>query len=108
MPDASERGVAEKGPLLVPLVVPDASVVPDDVADTRNVNWSAALTRAPVMVFRNLMDAKRTANIAPCRPPAVILAVTVVGLFEPTIYPPTVPGTPVWVKVDVPVPVIVG
>ena len=83
-PDASDSGAALNGPLPVPVVVPEANVVPDDVAVTRKVNWSLAATRAPVMVLRNLIDAKRTANIAPCKPPASIFVVTVVGLFEPT------------------------
>ncbi len=38
IPDAKDKGVAENGPFPVPLVVPDASVEPDDVAVTRNVN----------------------------------------------------------------------
>ena len=38
MPEASDNAVAINGPLPVPLVVPDASVVPDAVELTRKVN----------------------------------------------------------------------
>jgi len=38
MPDASDTAAAVNGPLLVPVVVPVASVLPDDVAAMRKVN----------------------------------------------------------------------
>jgi hypothetical protein len=60
-------------------------VVPVDVAVTSNLNWSAALTRAPLITFVSRMEANRTANIAPWRPPPTSVVCTVVGLVDPTI-----------------------
>ena len=84
-PEARDRGAAVKGPLPVPVVVPLAKAVPVDVDATRKLNWSVGSTRAPTIDLRKRIEAKRTANIAPCKPPACMLAVTVVGLVDPTI-----------------------
>jgi hypothetical protein len=82
---ALDRDAAVNGPSPVPLEVPEARLVPVAVALMLKVNWSAACARAPVICVVSRIVAKRTANIAPCKPPPTSVVVSVVGVLEPTI-----------------------
>ena len=73
------------GPRPVPVEVPLAKADPPAVAVISNSNWSAGLARAPWICILSRIEAKRTANIAPCSPPPTMVVVTRVGVVLPTI-----------------------
>ena len=102
------RSVELNGPRPEPEELPDCRTDPFDVAAIENVNWSAVLTLAPVICVVNLIEAKRTANMAPCNPLPTRVVVTEEGVLLPTMYAPTVPAVPVSVNVLVPTPDVVG
>src|SRR3569833_405799 len=79
-----DSAAAVNGPSPVPLDVPLARVEPPLVDLIVKLNWSAVSMRVPVICVFRRIDAKRTANIAPWRPPQVSVVETVVGEVEPT------------------------
>ena len=75
---------ADDGPRPEPVVVLWAKTDPVEVTLAPWVNWSAGLARPPTIVLRVETVAYWMANMMPCSPPATSLAVTVVGLWVPT------------------------
>ena len=82
--DMFSAGV-EKGPRPVPLVVAPVMVAAVVALAIWKANWSDVLIRLPMIVFWSRIVAKRTANITPCKPPACVSTVTLVGLLLPRI-----------------------
>ena len=110
MPEAVATSAAVNGPLPVPLVVPLASTVPLDVERIEKLNWSVGSIRAPWMILSSLIEAKRTASITPCNPPARSTTVTWLGRLVPAICAPISDGCPPPAErmVLVPMPVSTG